>query len=108
VTKSIRSAVDETNRRRAKQVQYNAERGITPKTIRKPIGDSFSLPVSRGPTPQASVEDYDGSSTVGVGRRAGYISQLNKLMERAIRKLDYEEAMLIRDRIQKLKHQPND
>jgi protein-arginine kinase activator protein McsA len=54
------------------------------------------------------VEDYDGSSTVGVGRRAGYISQLNKLMERAIRKLDYEEAMLIRDRIQKLKHQPND
>lgn len=104
VTRSIKSAVDETNRRRAKQEQYNAERGIVPKTIIKPIGDSFSLPVSKGQPQQRSVADYDGSAVIGVGRRAGYIEQLNKLMERAIRKLDYEQALLIRDQIQKLKH----
>ncbi len=105
VTRSIKAAVDETNRRRAKQEQYNTERGIIPKTIIKPVGDSFSLPVSKSQPNKRSVTDYDGSAIVGVGRRAGYIDQLNKLMERAIRKLDYEQALLIRDQIQKLKHQ---
>ncbi len=108
VTRSIKAAVDETNRRRAKQEQYNAERGIIPKTIIKPVGNSFSLPVSKSPPQQRSVADYDGSAVIGVGRRAGYIDQLNKLMERAVRKLDYEQALLIRDQIQKLKHQPNE
>ncbi len=106
VTRSIKAAVDETNRRRAKQEQYNAERGIIPKTIIKPVGNSFSLPVSKSQPQRRSIADYDGSAVIGVGRRAGYIDQLNKLMERAIRKLDYEQALLIRDQIQKLKHQP--
>lgn len=108
VTRSIKAAVDETNRRRSKQEQYNAERGIVPKTIIKPVGDSFSLPVTKSQPPERSVADYDGSAIISVGRRAGYIEQLNKLMERAIRKLDYEQALLIRDQIQKLKHQPSE
>ncbi|MEK7637982.1 MAG: excinuclease ABC subunit UvrB [Patescibacteria group bacterium] len=108
VTRSIKAAVDETNRRRAKQEQYNAERGIIPKTIIKPVGNSFSLPVSKSQPQRRSIADYDGSAVIGVGRRAGYIDQLNKLMERAIRKLDYEQALLIRDQIQKLKHQPSE
>lgn len=103
-TRSIKAAVGETQRRRAKQVIYNSERGITPKTIKKAISNSFDLPVSK----VASVSrGRRGESIepviIGVGRRANQIAQLNKLMERAVRKLDYEQAMLIRDQILALK-----
>jgi len=112
VTRSIAAAVDETNRRRAKQVIYNRERGIVPKTIKKAIGDSFSLPVSKAPMTGGRygtdrTDRGDMASIVGVGRKSNQIAQLNKLMERAVRKLDYEQALLIREQIQKLKHQPS-
>lgn len=108
-TKSITAAVGETNRRRAKQALYNSERGIVPKTIIKAVGDSFSLPVSssgasgRG---RRFGRGDDGSSAIAVGggRRAVQLAQLTKLMERAIRKLDYDQALLLRDQIQKIKH----
>ena len=107
VTRSITAAVGETNRRRAKQVEYNAERGIVPKTIKKAIGDSFSLPVSKARPSQSRYQNEgSGMGIVGVGRKANQIASLNKLMERAIRKLDYEQAMLLRDEIQRLKHLP--
>ena len=109
VTRSMQAAIDETNRRREKQVIYNTERGIVPKTIIKSIGDSFSLPVSKSSSssrPRSS-NDRDGSAIVGIGRKAQHLAQLNKLMERAIRKLDYEQALLLREQIQKLKHQPS-
>jgi excinuclease ABC subunit B len=108
ITRSMKAAIDETNRRREKQVVYNAERGIVPKTIKKSIGDSFSLPVSKSPSPSRSSGERDGSAIVGIGRKANHIAQLNKLMERAIRKLDYDQALLLREQIQKLKHQPSE
>ncbi|HXK37148.1 MAG TPA: excinuclease ABC subunit UvrB [Candidatus Paceibacterota bacterium] len=112
ITRSIKAAVDETNRRRAKQVTYNLERGITPRTIKKAIG-SFDLPVSRNGNGNGNGyhrrsygrdEDY-AIPVIGVGRKAQQINQLTKLMERAVRKLDYEQALLLRDQIQKLKHE---
>jgi len=107
VTRSMQTAIDETNRRREKQVIYNTERGIVPETIKKSIGDSFSLPVSKSQSYSRKEVDRDGSAIVGIGRKANHIAQLNKLMERAIRKLDYEQALLMREQIQKIKHQPS-
>ncbi len=105
VTRSMKAAIEETTRRREKQIIYNAERGIIPKTINKSIGDSFSLPVSQSSTSTRKEVDRDGGAIVGIGRKAQHLAQLNKLMERAIRKLDYEQALLLREQIQKLKHQ---
>jgi excinuclease ABC subunit B len=108
VTRSIKAAVDETNRRRAKQEIYNSERGIVPKTIKKAIGNSFDLPVSKGQSNgRRDVTDRAGTGIIGIGRKANQIAQLNKLMERAIRKLDYEQALIIREQIQKMKHEPS-
>ncbi len=109
-TRSIRAAIDETQRRRARQIIYNKERGIVPKTIIKRIGDSFSLPVSSSAPSGGNRRGRYGReeaapAVIGVGRKAQQIATLNKLMERAIRRLEYEQAMLIRDQIQKLKHE---
>jgi excinuclease ABC subunit B len=103
-TKSIEAAVGETQRRRAKQIIYNKERNIVPRTIIKSMG-GFDLPVSsasgdsRRPT-----YDRAGTGIVGVGRKANQVAQLNRLMERAIRKADYEQALVLREQLQKLKH----
>ncbi len=102
LTRSIDSAVKETQRRRGKQEVHNAVHGIVPTTIIK-RNTGFDLPVARGkqrtPEPQTM---HDIVFTDGNKQKA--LAQLTKLMEKAIRRMDYDEAMLIRDRIFELKH----
>jgi excinuclease ABC subunit B len=101
VTKSMDFAIKETVRRRKKQEQYNNEHGITPTTIEKEIGD-FDLPISK----KAAQKYGAGESEIiffGNGSRQKAIKQLEKLMEKAMRKFDYEQAMIIKEQIRKMK-----
>ena len=102
VTKSMDAAIKETQRRRAKQTLYNTKNNITPTTIEKEIGD-FDLPISN-----KAVRRYGGGETdivfFGNGSRQKAIKQLEKLMEKAMRKFDYEQAMTIKEQIRKMKH----
>ena len=101
ITKSIDFAVKETQRRRKKQEKYNIENNITPTTIIKEIGN-FDLPIS-----QKEIQKYgDGNNEIIFftnGSRQNAMKQLQKLMDRAIRKMDYETALGLKEQIRKIK-----
>ncbi len=89
VTGSMRRAIDETNRRREKQMAYNKEHGITPKTIVKKISNSLEIT-----TKTTDVREGDISKQ---------IESLQSLMKAASASLDFETAIKLRDRIGELK-----
>ena len=99
-TKSIIEAIDETNRRRNKQIFYNKKYGITPKSIKKEISnilesvyekDSYTVKI-----------DNQGFETKKKDIKS-YISSLEKEMLEHASNLEFEEAAKIRDKIKKMK-----
>ncbi|MEK7076050.1 MAG: excinuclease ABC subunit UvrB [Patescibacteria group bacterium] len=101
ITKSIDFAIKETQRRRKKQEKYNKENNITPKTIIKEIGN-FDLPVS-----QKEIQKYGNGDNEIIfftnGSRQNAMKQLQKMMDKAIRKMDYETALGLKEQIRKIK-----
>ncbi len=98
-TGSMERALNETNRRREKQLAYNAEHGITPETIKRQIGDIIKDASQRD---GVLVEIEDGPShMVGHNLRA-YIEDLEKQMRKAAADLEFEEAGRLRDEIRSL------
>jgi excinuclease ABC subunit B len=100
-TDSMRRAMDETNRRRAKQIAFNEENGITPQSIVKPIeatlvtayeADYFKVPVNLD-----AFEEYSPE------KLAETIVQLEMEMREAAKKLEYEKAAALRDKIKYLR-----
>ncbi|OYV74750.1 MAG: hypothetical protein B7Z74_01800 [Deltaproteobacteria bacterium 21-66-5] len=94
-TGSMREAMSETARRRERQVAYNRENGITPETIRKMIAD---------PIGQACEADYVTAPTeeptfASREELAKLLRKLRREMERAAKKLDFERAATLRDRL---------
>ncbi|RJF94053.1 excinuclease ABC subunit UvrB [Sphingomonas cavernae] len=102
ITGSMERAMRETDRRREKQLAFNAEHGITPQTIRKNIGDIISHVASKD---QVTVEiDDDKPHMVGHNLRA-YIEELEAKMRKAAADLEFEEAGRLRDEIRALERE---
>ena len=101
MTESMRNALNETNRRREKQVRYNEENGITPETIVKPIdmslismteADYVELPLAVKETEVESAAQLEA-----------YILKLQKEMREAAKNFEFERAARLRDQIKALK-----
>ena len=92
VTPSMQRAMDETERRRKKQMAYNAEHGITPRTIRKEVGALLGI----------SHRAEAGETVYSEQEKAARIEILKEQMQQAARELEFEEAAKLRDEIKKL------
>ncbi|MFN3474678.1 MAG: excinuclease ABC subunit UvrB [Blastomonas sp.] len=100
ITGSMERALNETDRRREKQVAYNEEHGITPTTIKRNIGDIIAHVASKDSV-LIDTGDADRPHMVGHNLR-GYIEDLEKKMRAAAADLEFEEAGRLRDEIRKL------
>jgi excinuclease ABC subunit B len=98
ITPSMRAAIDETERRREKQDNYNKEHGIVPKTIVKDVRDV--LEISSEVKPSGIVED---GKYMTKRQREEAIEKLEKEMRKASKMLEFEYAAILRDRIIKLR-----
>ncbi|MDM7955125.1 excinuclease ABC subunit UvrB [Blastomonas sp.] len=100
ITGSMERALNETDRRREKQIAYNEEHGITPTTIKRNIGDIIAHVASKDSV-LVDTGDENRPHMVGHNLR-GYIEELEKKMRAAAADLEFEEAGRLRDEIRKL------
>jgi len=101
VTDSMRKAIEETDRRRAKQEAYNLEHGITPQTVKKTIlelGPTVESDYSTVPLAAEGQAEYRTPAQIHAE-----IARLTEEMHAAAEDLEFEEAARIRDRIHALK-----
>ena len=96
-TDSMRSAIEETRRRREIQTEYNEEHGHEPRTIEKAVGET-NLPGSKTDTDGVSGVDADSPAEA-----AELLARLERRMEEAADNLEFELAADIRDRIRELR-----
>ena len=104
ITESMRKALDETDRRRAKQLEYNVEHGITPTTIVKAIDASLVEMYSPewAVVPDISEDPQAAEEYVAPHELSDRISALRREMMEAAKELEYERAATLRDQIKRL------
>jgi len=111
ITGSIERALEETDRRRAKQESYNQAHGLVPKSIIKGIQDILELPIpgaqsSTGGRKRGQKAKPDESHTPVTAKDAAkVIKQLEDRMYAAARDLEFEEAARLRDQIRSIQDQ---
>ena len=110
ITDSMRKTIDETARRRAKQMAYNEAHGIVPKTIVKAIDNSLGtlkgnleVPSPYGQQGSATTMAAEGQATyMSKEQLQKAISQAKKNMERAVKEMDFLAAAKYRDEMMEL------
>ena len=93
VTKSMERAIEETYRRREKQIAYNEEHGIVPQTITKDVREILEI----------SSRDKSGKKRMSREEKQKLIIRLTEEMKAAAKILEFEHAAYLRDKIEKLK-----
>ena len=99
MTDSMQQAIDETQRRREMQIEYNAEHGITPTTIRKEIRSGIEAESQARAKAHAAV----GNTEESAQEKAELLAQLETDMLNAAAELDFERAAKMRDQIANLR-----
>jgi excinuclease ABC subunit B len=109
LTEAIKAAVDETERRRAKQLAYNEENGITPESIQKGVSDIAELLALESPHVPASRRRRGGRKVEGLdrGELERLVVDLEQEMYVAAEELRFEYAAKLRDEIKELRRELN-
>jgi excinuclease ABC subunit B len=100
VSDAMQKAIDETNRRRAKQMAHNQERGIVPTSIVKQVHDLTERVRAMGAVEESkSASPYD----LPKGELDRVIKELEKQMKEAAKELEFEKAAILRDQVMEMK-----
>ncbi len=106
ITRSMRAAMDETERRRAKQAAHNAEHGVTPRGVHKAVMDIMEGGYTGAPVPAdryakvaEEVSRYEGMSDEDLERQ---VKDLERRMYEHAQNLEFEEAARLRDEVQRI------
>ena len=104
ITDSMRRAIDETERRRRAQIEYNERNNITPQSIMKPL-DMTLVAIAEGDYVTVPVEQEQDAETMTPAEREQFITELETRMREAAKKFEFEKAAQLRDRIKLLRTQ---
>ena len=107
ITDSMRRALDETSRRRQRQIDFNREHGITPRTIVKRVRDLIDGVYSEKASQEAERRDLERSQYEALDEKdlAREVKRLEKLMLEHARQLEFEQAARVRDQLARLREQ---
>ena len=110
VTNSMRAAIDETDRRREKQVEYNTAHGIVPQSVNTPVVDIMEgaradaadakSSRSKGRKVAEAAADY---TTLGPAQLSALLRRLEQQMYKHAQDLEFEDAARLRDEIRRVK-----
>jgi len=103
----MRQAIDETERRRTKQIEYNETHGITPVSIHKSVTDILDMPTpTPGRSKAAQIAEQAAEYKVRTPAEATkQIKDLEKRMYEHAKELEFEQAGMLRDEIQQIQEE---
>jgi excinuclease ABC subunit B len=102
----MQEAIDETSRRREKQVAYNQKHGITPQTIKKAIRRGIELELRARQTARDALHQSEEVDEAEIDKDE-VLAEIEKQMLAAAESLEFEKAAELRDRIEEIKAAPD-